>query len=245
MTHHISLICFMGIDGSGKSTQAELLLNWFKASGIKALYVWSGGDAMGLRKFLLSLSKKLVRGTSHKDQEATLIDTDNGEQTNQSEYQSRRSKLMRYWPIRMLWSFAAYIEHLIEIRKLVHRNIRDGYLVVCDRYRWDSLIELAVLNDHESKWLVNRLNRIMWRFIPKPAMTFLIDVPPDEALKRAVKRNYDIPSLEHVEKRSKHYQWLAENDPSMTVIDGCRDVASIQNEILSVVKRHLGEQGAT
>jgi len=244
MAHHISLICFMGIDGSGKSTQAELLIHWLKASGIKALYVWSGGDAMGIRKFLLYLSKKLVRSSSHEDPDPNHKRPDSRARSDPYEHQSRRSKLMRFWLVRMVWSFAAYIEHLMEINRVVNKNIQDGYLVVCDRYRWDSLIELAVLNDQESKWLVNRLNQIMWRFIPRPAMTFLIDVPPEEALKRALQRNYDIPSLEHVEKRAKHYQWLAKNDPSVNVIDGCRDVASIQDEILGVVKRHLEEQGA-
>ena len=35
------LICFVGIDGSGKTTQAKELFSWMQSEGIKAKYVWN------------------------------------------------------------------------------------------------------------------------------------------------------------------------------------------------------------
>ena len=55
MTQRALLICFTGIDGSGKTTQAKLLVDWLASRGIKSMYVWSRGEVLTIRSiFLLS-----------------------------------------------------------------------------------------------------------------------------------------------------------------------------------------------
>jgi thymidylate kinase len=219
------LFCFTGIDGSGKTTQAKLLVDWLASKGVKSIYAWSRGEVRAIRGLLLFLGRRAL-GTSERD-----ISRDG---KSYREYQSRKSKLMERSPVRTLWSAMTYAEHLIQINRDIRRKLRAGYVVVCDRYLWDSTIDMAVLNNKAPEWLSNRLNRFMWKLVPRPAITFFVDIPAEEALKR----KGDIPSHEYVRKRAECYRYLAKCH-ALTAIDGCRDVATIQNEIIDTVTPYI------
>jgi thymidylate kinase len=225
MTQRALLICFTGIDGSGKTTQARLLVEWLASKGVKAMYVWSRGEVLTIRGILLFMGRRAL-GTS-----ARKIAND---KKSYREYQSRKSNLMGNSLVRILWSVMTYVEHLVQINRDIRRNIQDGRVVVCDRYQWDTAIDMAVLNNKDAEWLSNGLNRFMWKFIPRPTMTFFIDIPPEEA----IKRKDDIPSYDYVRKRAELYRYLAKCN-SFTVIDGCGDVAAIQNQIIDTVKNYI------
>lgn len=228
MTQQGMLICFIGIDGSGKTTQAKLLADELAGRGVKSMYTWSRGEVLAIRRIFLSMGRRAL-GTSTRE-----IASD---QTSYHAYQSRKSRLMQNSLVRILWSVMTYLEHLVQINKDIRKKVQDGYCVVCDRYQWDTLIDLAVLNHKDSAWLVNRFNRFMWRLIPKPAITFFVDIPPEEAMKR----KDDIPSLDYVQKRAEHYRYLSKFD-SFTVVDGCREVVTLQREISNAVRDRLEGQ---
>jgi dTMP kinase len=230
MTQKGLLICFVGIDGSGKTTQAKLLVDWLASQGVKSMYTWSRGEVLAIRRVFLSLGRRAL-GTSTRE-----IASD---RTSYHAYQSRKSRLMRNSLVRVLWSAMTYLEHLVQINKDIRTKVREEYCVVCDRYQWDTLIDLAVLNNKDSAWLANGFNRFMWMLIPKPAITFFVDIPPEEAMKR----KDDIPSLDYVQKRAEHYRYLSKFD-LFIVVDGCRDVVTLQGEIIDAVKHHLEGQGA-
>jgi thymidylate kinase len=225
MMQRALLICFTGIDGSGKTTQAKLLVEWLAIRGVKSMYVWSRGEVRTIRSILLFVGRRAL-GTS-----ARQIASD---KETYREYQSRKSKLMSHTFVRILWSVVTYIEHLVQINWDIRRNIRDGIVVVCDRYLWDSNIDLAVLNNKDPKWLSSGLNRLAWKLIPRPTITFFIDIPPAEA----IKRKNDIPSLDYVHKRVELYRYLLKND-SFIVIDGCEDIKAIQNKIIDTVQSYV------
>ena len=225
MTQPALLICFIGIDGSGKTTQAQLLVDWLTSRGVESTYVWSRGEVLAIRKIFLSLGRRVL-GTSTRE-----IASD---QESYRSYQSRKSKLMENPLVRTLWSAMIHPEHLVQINRDIRRKMRNGCVVVCDRYLWDSTVDLAVLNNKNPAWLLSGLNRIKWKFVPQPTITFFIDIPPEEA----IKRKNDIPSFEDVQRRANLYRYLAEHE-SLTVIDGCGDVATIQNVVTTTVKNCL------
>jgi thymidylate kinase len=229
MNRNGSLICFTGIDGSGKTTQARLLVDWLTSRGIQSVYTWSRGEVLAIRRLFLRAGRRAL-GTSVRE-----IARD---QSAYRDYQTRKSKLMGNEVVRTLWSATTYAEHFVQINRDIRRSIRDGYWVVCDRYQWDTLIDLAVLNNRSSEWLVGGFNRFMWKLIPQPAVTFLIDLPAEEAMRR----KSDIPSLDYVQKRRDHYRYLAKSEP-LKVIDGCRDTAAIHSEIISTLIRSMEGQG--
>jgi thymidylate kinase len=219
------LICFTGIDGSGKTTQAHLLLDWLESRGVKSMYVWSRGEVLTIRRIFLFMGRRALGTSGHE------IARD---KKTYSEYQTRKSKLMEKSIVRIFWSAMTYVEHLIQINLDIRRKMRDGCVVVCDRYLWDSSVDMATLNNKNSQWLSGRLNSFMWKFIPKPTITFFIDIPPEEAMKR----KNDIPTIDYVKRRAEHYRYLAKCN-SLTVINGCEDAAAIQNEIINTVKNYI------
>ena len=225
MTQSASLICLIGIDGSGKTTQAELLLDWLASRNVKSRYVWSRGEVLTIRSIFLLLGRRAL-GTS-----ASKIA---GDKNSYREYQSRKSKLMGNWFVRLLWSAMTYIEHIIQINMDIRRKMQEGVVVVCDRYLWDSNVDLAVLNNKKPEWLSSGLNRFMWKFVPQPTITFFIDVPPEEA----IKRKNDIPSLDYVRRRAELYRYLAKSN-SFSVIDGGGDAAEIQTIIENAIKNYI------
>ncbi len=223
------LVCFTGIDGSGKTTQAKLLVDWLASKDVRVMYTWSRGEVLAIRRIFLFMGRSAL-GTSTR-----AITND---QTSYRKYQSRKSRLMRNPLVRTLWSVMTYAEHLVQINLDIRRQIRAGYWVVCDRYQWDTLIDLAVLNNKRPEWLMNSFNRIMWRLIPRPALTFFIDIPAEEAMRR----KDDIPSLDYVQVRREHYQYIAARD-AMRTVDGCQDPAAIHREITSAVEDYRERQG--
>jgi thymidylate kinase len=226
MTPRNLLFCFTGIDGSGKTTQAKLLVDYLADSGLKSVYVWSRGEVLAIRRFLLFMGRRAV-GTSERE-----ITND---QRSYQNYQSRKSKLMKYWPVRFLWSVLTQIEHLVQINRDIRPKIRQGYIVVCDRYLWDSTIDMAILNNKDQDSLLNNVNRFMWWLVPKPTITFFIDISPEEA----VKRKNDIPSSEYVKRRAEFYRHLSTHVP-FQLIDGCQDVTVIQKRINGLVNSYVG-----
>jgi thymidylate kinase len=219
------LICFTGIDGSGKTTQAKLLLDWLNSKDIKSIYIWSRGEVLTIRRIFLFFGRRFLGTTESK------IASD---EKAHSEYQSRKSKLMGNSLVRILWSAMTYVEHLIQINLDIRRKMRDGCVVVCDRYLWDSSVDMATLNNKDPQWLSGGFNSLVWKFVPKPTITFFIDIPPEEAMKR----KNDIPSVNYVRERAEFYRYLAKCY-SFSVINGCEDAATIQNEIIGTVNTYV------
>ena len=229
MTRPGLLICFTGIDGSGKTTQARLLLDWLKSKDVKSTYVWSRGEVLAIRNIFLFWGRKAL-GTSARE----IAQNKKSYRT----YQSRKSKLMENPLVRMLWSATTQMEHLIQINAEIRPKVRDGCVVVCDRYLWDSTIDMAVLNNKNPDWLLSGPNRFLWEFVPKPTVTFFVDIPPEEAMRR----KDDIPSVEYVRKRAECYRYLAAHNLSL-VVNGCEDAAALHNEIKDTVASYMERQG--
>jgi thymidylate kinase len=219
------LICFTGIDGSGKTTQAELLVDWLASHKIRSIYIWSRGEVLSIRRILLFLGRRVLRTTTHEI---------NSDRNSYQIYQSRKSKLLKNVLIRNIWSITTTLEHIIQINWDIRSKLKAGIFIVCDRYFWDSTIDMAILNSQTPQCLSNRINFFLWKLVPHPAITFLVDVPPEEA----IKRKNDIPSYDYASKRAEFYRYLAKID-AITVIDGCSSLDVIHQEIAHKVSNYL------
>ena len=104
-----------------------------------------------------------------------------------------------------------------------------------DRYVYDTIIsDIAVDLDFSIK-NVNELLKTFWRFIPKPDVTFLVQVPEEVSMKR----KNDIPSLNYLKMRSRLYNELTTSE-KIVVLDGTMDLLELENmaykEISKIVK---------
>ena len=91
------LIVFTGIDGSGKTTQANLLLGSLQKDGIDAAYVWSRWEPLLLRPVI-------NRWKNSKKGEGA------GPEQNYIELKNKKKKLLDNPVIRWLWLIFFFID---------------------------------------------------------------------------------------------------------------------------------------
>ncbi|MBV9791984.1 MAG: hypothetical protein JOZ51_27610 [Chloroflexi bacterium] len=227
------LICFNGIDGSGKSLQAHKLIEQLTAAGYPAVYVWSGGNAP-LTKPLARMIKSTLRRRSTG---APKEEAPQPAKEPDSEYRSYLSftqgVFKRPW-VRTLWLQLSMLEHMGEIWTKIVPHLLAGKIVVCDRYIYDRLVNIAVLCNTGPELLRRQLwlARLYW--VPKPNKWFFIDVPADVAFSR----KDDVPDVLYLERRVPLYRTIADAF-KLERLDGTADPNEIAAQVWQSVQAAL------
>jgi thymidylate kinase len=105
-----------------------------------------------------------------------------------------------------------------------------GRAVVCDRYLFKSVVNLAVLFDIPLTDLPALIAHPTLKFVPWPARYILLDIPADVA----ASRKHDLPSTEYVERRVPYYRALAAYT-GMPVVDATQSPDVVADAIWSTV----------
>jgi len=122
-----------------------------------------------------------------------------------------------------------YIANRHEYRVQMEQWLAAGDVVVCDRYRASS-IAYGDAQGLDAAWL-----REVQRHLPEPSMILLLDIAPEEAVRRKAhgrdKFERDLPLLSRV-RESYQRQAAAEG---WEAVDGARSKDEISDEILARV----------
>jgi thymidylate kinase len=217
------LISFSGVDGSGKSTQIESLVSLVEASGftVRRLAFWD--DVVVLTRYR--------EGFVHR-----VYGSEQGVGSPERPVR-RRDKNVRRWYL-TLARHALYLLDAIHLRWVIARHRRAGDVIVMDRYIYDELANLP---------LVNRVSRVFARMLarvaPQPDLAYLLDADPVAA--RARKPEYP---LEFMHECRGWYLRLAEILGIMTVIaPGSIEEAreQVSEALHSVLGAHTGRTFST
>lgn len=227
------IICFTGIDGSGKTLQAQRLVARLNEAGYPAQYAWTGGRSYVSRP-LIWAAKKLLKAP----RAATTPGVSSSPQRAPREYGSYLSstkRLLKHGWLRALWRQVSLVEHTGEILATVLPHLVRGRIVVCDRYIYDSLLGIAVLAgaDAASVPAMLRLPRIY--AVPHPDAWFLIDLPAAVAFAR----RSDVVDVAFLERRVPLYRAMAQT-LGMQIVDGTATPDAIADEIWQRVQPLLG-----
>ncbi len=186
------LLAFSGLDGAGKSTQIDLLLERLLNDGTPAHRLWiRGGYTPGF-----SLLKKLVRC----GKPGTLPQPGRSVEREQR-FQSQRTR--RLWLTLAILDLMSYLG--VWVRLLRWR----GITVVADRYLEDTLLDFRLNFPQErvEEWWQWRLLR--W-LAPQPDHSFVFVVPVQESLRRSQLKAEPFPdSAEVLAARLEAYERLA------------------------------------
>ena len=214
------LIVLMGLDGSGKTTQAELLADGFKARGVPSEVVWMRGESY-LTLPLIKLGKALLRAPKEaKRGEGVHAGGD------YSQYVSSKQSLFRNSLLRALWRSLTLIDLYLSVRVAFGKLQSQTRVIVLDRYVYDTLIDIDSAFGGRGRELERLLESRLIKRFPQPDRVILIEISPEEAMKR----KDDIPSVEYLKERYGLYGRVAEAVGAARV-DGTLSIEEIKSKI--------------
>lgn len=185
------LIVFDGLDGTGKQTQTEKLAKYFEESDIK--YKTISFPAYN------TPSGELVRQYLKGDIVLSDIhDVDEG-----------LEKFRK--------SFLYVVDRCINMTKKDDKGkcildyFNEGYVIICDRYVSSNFLYMTTETDiNEFRLYVSVMEMIEYTLcgLPKPTMSFFLEMPPEKSLKCIDKRNETKDINENLQKLTKVYNSL-------------------------------------
>jgi dTMP kinase len=199
-------ITFEGIEGSGKSTQMEMLKRYLEGRGESVLAVREPGcTLMGERVRDIILNS----WGEPEDPKAELF-----------LYEACRAQL---------------------VSNIIRPELKGGRTIICDRFTDSTLayqgyargLDMDAIR-YMNNWATGGL---------KPDLTILIDLPPEEGLRRvwgrgALEDRFEKESVLFHKKVREGYLKIAESDPGrVRVVDGAREIPVIHGDICGIINK--------
>lgn len=158
------LICFTGVDGSGKTSHAKRLLEFLQEKGYSGNYTWAGSRPVFLYLFLgatrvLGYWKTVKKGDWMDPLEKAPL-----------EIRERLGALYR---------LLLYVDFEITTSLKIRIPLYSGKIVICDRYVYDLIMELMLSNLYTSKY-----GKLLLRTTPCPRKVFFADAQLDIIIQR-------------------------------------------------------------
>lgn len=186
------LLVLSGLDGSGKSTQAELLAKRLHREGYDVATVWSRWEP--------ALSAPLIRFAKRRlDPRADAATADYRHFTA-----AKRQTMQSRWK-RILWQLMVWSEYAaqINLRLMPHIIKRRG--VICDRYIYDTLIDIAVNFSMKPGEIDSLCHHPLLALFPTPHQVIYIDIAPETGAARKA----DGTPPEYLADRREYYRSMA------------------------------------
>lgn len=215
------LIVFSGLDGAGKSTQIEILVDYFCSKGRPPKFIWTRGGYTSLFNSLKNLLRKLL-----------------GKHIPPPGRNEKRKQVMHSKRVQKLWLITALFDLLRVYTFQIRFWLWSAKIVICDRYLIDTLIDFKInfKNQNVERWFLYKL--LLWAS-PQPDISFLMLIPVEEAIKRSEQKNEPFPdSPEILAKRLSMYKELLD-DKNWTILDGLKSKEELTFEIKQIVDNLL------
>lgn len=209
-------ICIIGIDGSGKTTQAKKLQMNLQNRGFKCKYVYGRIIPLFPRPFMFLGRKIFLKNSSIY--------------TDFNNYSSKKKELFNNKFLSKAYQSFILFDYLIQVFVKIKIPLLLGFTLVSDRYAYDTIItDLSVDLNYTDETLKSMLSNL-FKVIPSPDIVFLIDVPEEIAFSR----KDDVPDINYLRERRSTYLKVA-NWCNMIVVDGSKTLSEIENLILNKV----------
>ena len=134
------------------------------------------------------------------------------------------------------------MDHLVNEKNGIKKQIDSGNLVLCDRYYFSSYAYHAL--DMDMNWVI-QLNLPNSKIL-KPDLTIFIDVKPEKCFDRIKNNRRDIELFEqpHILKQVRKNYFKAfdilKDKEKVIIIDGNDDVENVGKKILQAIKEVKG-----
>jgi dTMP kinase len=218
------LICFVGIDGSGKTVQAKRLNERLRAEGINSRYTWCRYSPRIMMPFIRAAKAFLRRNKSGV------------RQSEYREFTSSKRKFLRNPLFGAAWLNLSLLEYLAQVTFKVRPPLILGGTLICDRYLYDDIADLAVGFGRSGEGVIELMRHPLVRVFPVPDRVFFLDVPAGIAIKR--KDDPNVMGEEYLRDREEIYGLLSEK-LGFTRIDGTLGIDEIAQAVASVALKTM------
>ncbi|UCF05934.1 MAG: hypothetical protein JSV33_02545 [bacterium] len=207
------LIVISGLDGSGKTTQCEILARQLGDAGIHAETVWNRWEPLISAPLI-----KLAKG--HLTRRQRISDDD------YTQFTDAKRRTMRSPFKRRLWQLMVWSEYALEVALRFVR--RPNAVLICDRYVYDTVVDIAINFHMTADELEYLLDHPLFVLYPTPALVIFLDIAPEIGASRKT----DGTPVAYLADRREYYLAMARilNAP---VIDGAGDITQVAGEIWS------------
>lgn len=223
------IISVSGVDCAGKSTQIELLRQYFISQGKRCKVFWYRPGYSQEFQQLKSFARKCIslansRTILHRE----LPKQDNSNQSNPEV----RNKVPA-----PLWLTTAMIDTLLQWGIRLRILERQYDVVICDRYIRDACLDI-IFKYPEYIWSETIFKMLSLSF-PKPQISLLLWLPYEKVLERAALKSEPFPDEPHIREMRWHaynYQAKLSNIDEIKVIDCSGTIEQTHEDILEIVK---------
>jgi thymidylate kinase len=178
-----SAIIFFGPDGSGKTTQADLLVKELRRNGVRTRKLW----LRSLHTLAFIISKIAMHALSLE---------------NVYQFRARYSH-RRFF--RGIWHSIEFSSILPLILFRFRLPIMQGYTIVAERYVIDWIVSLSYVS-HNEKLVDSPIAKTALKFIPKNSVLIYIDATYDTIVSRGRRED----SLDYIEFQRRLYKKIAD-----------------------------------
>jgi len=210
-------VCLMGIDGSGKTTQARRLVDRLNRTGFPARYVWCRWRPFLMKPFQIA-GRAILRRRA-----VTPADY--------ARFTGSKQRILKQGLMGSLWLSASLLDYyLVQVFPRVVLSRARRKALVCDRYLYDTLIDQGInlgLSPEEGPSLLCSLPA---RIFPRPSQVILLDVDPGIAYQRKT----DVADPEYLVDRRQRYLCFAEHLRA-AVIDASASPEIVEREIAAAL----------
>jgi thymidylate kinase len=210
------LVTFSGIDGSGKTLQAERLRTTFDTCDVRTQQIWARG-ASSRRAGALMRAGKRALGVGRGDKAGIP-------RTEAQRFEERRRGLrnpLARWVFSIVFATDLAWPYVWQTR----RALLNGRVVILDRHICDALVDYALFTGTDPARPPLAL-KVLHAMLPRPNVAILLDVDANEALRRKPEEG----SAEHLETARRMLLDLAQAR-RMTVVGGNTSADEVQRSI--------------
>jgi thymidylate kinase len=205
------LICFIGTDGSGKSTVARRMQERLNKSNRKCRNIWAAYDLRFFRVIIKTAKRLLMKNDSPYK--------------NYSEYKQEMQKASKNSLFLTIYKLLVFSEYWAQVFFKVRLPLLLGYVILCDRYVYDVVINISSNLDLNEERFSAMLKKWL-KFFPAPDLIILVSVPPEVS----VSRKDDIPDIEYVRRRFQYYHTTARYLP-VHIVDGTETPVELEEKV--------------
>lgn len=187
-----ALVAVSGLDGAGKTTQTEALVTALESAGYEAVLLW---DRIGYELVLARIGRagtSLLAPVRQRRPVAgpgvPLVPPTSLPSAQPPLPPPTSAPLLA----RNLWVGLVVTAHVTKAGWGTWRHVHAGRVVVRDRWLLDAVVHLH--DRYGDQLAVEPWARVLGMLLPRPQRAYLLDLAPEEALRRKTEQ-FDLPQL--------------------------------------------------